>query len=204
MKNAWRWIVPALALVILIAAAALLYGRLSVPYAPDRTEKTAAQQNAQQDEKKTDADSAQQPEPQADAAPDFEVLDADGNTVRLSDFRGKPVVVNFWATWCPPCRSELPGFENLYAEYGDRVTFLMVDLTDGSNDTVESVKSFVAENGFTFPVYFDTEHSAADAYGINAIPVTIFVRADGTLEAQQVGTMQENMLRAYLEDLLSE
>ena len=220
MKNAWRWIVPAIALVIVIAAAAFLYPRLAVRYEPDRGDRPASASNEKRekgedvqdetpssDAPDTDAPSTDTPapvKPSADAAPDFEVLDMDGNTVRLSDFIGKPVVVNFWATWCPPCRSELPGFDSLCAEYGDRVVFLMVDMTDGSNDTVESVKSFVKDSGYTFPVYFDTEFSAADAYGINAIPVTVFVRADGSLFTQQVGAMQESILRAYLDDLLNE
>ena len=113
-------------------------------------------------------------------------------------------MINFWATWCPPCRSELPAFESLYAEYGDRIDFMMVNLTDGERDTVSVVQDFVAEQGYTFPVYFDTEFSAADAYQIYSIPVTVFVRADGTIAAQQIGAMQESNLRAYLEDLLAE
>lgn len=202
MKKAWRWIVPAIALVLVIAAAGFLYPQLAVRYAPDRGEKSAsAAQTAVPEESAAPLESAE-PDTGADLAPDFTVVNAEGSPVSLSDFAGKPVVVNFWATWCPPCRAELPGFDSLYAEYGDRVEFLMVDMTDVANDTVTGVKEFVAENGFSFPVYYDTEFSAADAYAINAIPVTIFVRADGTLAAQQIGSMQESQLRAYLDELL--
>lgn len=83
------------------------------------------------------------------------MLDADGNTVRLSDMFGKPVVINFWATWCPPCKRELPDFDRLCREYGDRVVFMMVNLTDGRRDTVDGTKKFVSEKGYTFPVYFE-------------------------------------------------
>jgi thiol-disulfide isomerase/thioredoxin len=114
------------------------------------------------------------------------------------------VVVNFWATWCPRCRSELSAFDTLNAEYGDRVTFMMVNLTDGERDTATGVKAFVAAEGYSFPVYYDTAASAANAYEIYSIPVTVFIRADGTLARQQIGAMQESQLRAYLDDLLGE
>lgn len=94
-------------------------------------------------------------DPNKNTAPDFPVLDADGNTVRLSDMFGKPVVINFWATWCPPCKRELPDFDRLCREYGDRVVFMMVNLTDGRRDTVDGTKKFVSEKGYTFPVYFE-------------------------------------------------
>lgn len=80
-------------------------------------------------------------------APDFPVLDADGNTVRLSDMFGKPVVINFWATWCPPCKRELPDFDRLCREYGDRVVFMMVNLTDGRRDTVDGTKNLFRRKG---------------------------------------------------------
>ena len=202
MNKALRWLVPAVALVILIAAAALLYPRLAVRYdARDGAKEPAAAQETTtpSTERETAA-----PETASDLAPDFAVDNGQGSITKLSDFAGKPVVVNFWASWCPPCRSELPAFDSLYAEYGDRIQFMMVDLTDGNRETMPGVKVFVTEQGFQFPVYYDTTASAANAYQIYSIPVTIFVRPDGTLAAQQIGAMQEATLRAYLEDLLEE
>lgn len=122
-------------------------------------------------------------------APDFEVLDENGNTVKLSDFRGKPVVLNFWATWCPPCKAELPDFNQAAKDRADEVSFLMVNLTDGQNETVEGVKAFVLSNGYTFPVYFDTKYSAANAYRVSSIPTTYFISAEGEIVAQKVGMM---------------
>lgn len=135
-------------------------------------------------------------------APDFEVLDNDGNTVRLSDFRGKPVVLNFWATWCPPCKAELPDFDRSAATYGDEVTFLMVNLTDGGRDTVSGVREFVAANGYTFPVYFDTRYSAANAYRVSSIPTTYFINAEGEIVSYKVGMVSASELEKGIQSLL--
>ena len=94
--------------------------------------------------------------PQKVFAPDFTVYDADGNEVHLSDFRGKPVVLNFWASWCGPCKMEMPDLEKAYQEYGDQIQFMLVDLTDGSQETVEKASAFIKEQGYTFPVFYDT------------------------------------------------
>lgn len=113
------------------------------------------------------------------AAPDFTVYDEDGNPVTLSDFFGKPIVLNFWASWCEPCKTELPDFQKTYDELGDDVQFLMVNLTDGSWETLETASAYLKEQGYTFPAYYDTQVSAAMAYGVNAIPRTYFIDARG-------------------------
>jgi len=138
-----------------------------------------------------------------DYAPDFEVLDENGNTVKLSDFRGKPVVLNFWATWCPPCKAELPDFNQAAEDYAGEVAFLMVNLTDGYNETIEGVKSFISANGYTFPVYFDTQYSAATAYNVSAIPTTYLINAKGEIAGQKVGMMSAEELERSIK-LLTE
>lgn len=137
-------------------------------------------------------------------APDFTVYDAEGNEVHLSDFAGKPVVLNFWASWCGPCKSELPAFENVWQEFGGDIEFLMVNLTDGVSETVDSVSKFVSKNGFTFPVYFDTAQNAAYTYGVTSIPATALVNADGEIVAAQVGAVSEDSLRNAVLSMLSE
>jgi len=135
-------------------------------------------------------------------AVDFTVYTQDGEVVNLSDFYGKPIVVNFWATWCGPCKSELPAFEKLSTEYKDDVVFMMVNLTDGAQETVGSVSEFIMDNGYHFTVYFDTDMDAALTYGVYSIPATLFIDADGNIVASHMGAMSESTLRNYIENLL--
>ena len=131
----------------------------------------------------------------AQLAPDFTVYDLEGNAHKLSEFRGKPVVLNFWASWCGPCQSEMPTFDAAYAQYGDSIHFLMVNLTDGYEETWESATTFVANSGYSFPVYYDTDLDAAKAYGTGSIPVTYFLDAEGYLIAYGQGALSAENLQ---------
>ena len=142
----------------------------------------------------SDGDASSEGETSVNTAPDFAILDMDGKEVRLSDFFGTPIVLNFWASWCPPCKAELPDFEAACKKYEGKVTFLMVNLTDGQRETVEVAKDFVASQGYTFPVYFDTKYEAAYAYGVSSIPQTYFINADGSLEARATGMITSAQL----------
>ncbi len=135
-------------------------------------------------------------------AMDFTIYTQDNTTVNLSDFYGKPIVVNFWATWCGPCKSELPAFEQLYQEYGEDVHFMMVNLTDGAQETVKTVTKFVMDNKYTFPVYFDKDTDAALTYSVYSIPAILFIDADGNIVASHMGAMSESTLRNYIENSL--
>lgn len=135
-------------------------------------------------------------------APNFTVLDKDGNRIGLSDKFGKPIVINFWATWCPPCKQELPDFDKLYREYGNKVTFMMVNLTDGKRDTVDGTKNFVSKNGYTFPVYFDTAYEGFNAYNVSSIPQTTFIDKNGNIYTTRIGAMNEATLRSYINAML--
>lgn len=105
-------------------------------------------------------------------APDFTVYDADGNEVLLSEYFGKPIVLNFWASWCSPCQMEMPDFHEKYLEIGEDVQFLMINMTDGSRETVEIASEFIEEKGYTFPVFYDTKSDAAMTYGAYSLPTT--------------------------------
>ena len=140
----------------------------------------------------------------ADTAPDFTVLDMDGNEVKLSDFFGTPIVLNFWASWCPPCKAELPDFEEACKRYEGKVVFLMVNLTDGKRETMEEAKDFVASQGYTFPVYFDTKYEAAYTYGVSSIPQTYFIHADGSLETRATGMISASQLEQGIGMIYSE
>ena len=143
-------------------------------------------------------------EPVKQTAPDFTVYDMDGNPHKLSDFRGKPVILNFWATWCGYCEAEMPDFEEKYQQYGDQIHFLMVDVTDGAQETVEKASAFIAERGFTFPVYYDTELQAASAYNTSGLPVTYFLDAEGYFVAWQQGMLTADTLQKGIDILLAE
>lgn len=140
--------------------------------------------------------------PKKNTAPNFSVLNTSGNAVRLSDKLGRPIILNFWATWCPPCRRELPDFDKLFKEYGDRVEFMMINLTDGRRDTVAGTKRFVAEKGYSFPLYFDTRFSASNAYTVSSIPQTTFIDKNGNVFKTRIGAMNEATLRSYINTLL--
>ncbi len=136
--------------------------------------------------------------PSLQKAPDFAVLSENSEVVQFSDFAGKPIVINFWATWCGPCRSEFPAFQKAYETHGEDVHFMMINLTDGSRDTVQSVKAFAEEYRYTFPIYFDTGYNAANAYGISPIPVSVFINAEGEIVQKHTGAMTEAQLTQYL------
>ena len=143
------------------------------------------------------------PEDLPDAV-DFQMEDAEGNVIKLSDFIGeKPVIVNFWASWCPPCRAELPDFDKAYREYGDQIHFLMVNLTDGAKETKATAQALIDAEGFTFPVYFDTMGQASSGYSLYSIPVTIAISADGKLVSHQVGALSEAAVNQLVELLLN-
>ncbi|MDP2932262.1 MAG: TlpA disulfide reductase family protein [Chloroflexota bacterium] len=118
------------------------------------------------------------------AAPDFKLADLNGNTVALSDLRGKPVLLNFWATWCPPCREEVPLIEEINQEWTSKG---LVVLTVSLDDSADTVKDFVQNYGLTFTVLHDREQRVAQTYGIQGIPTTLFIDKDGNIRARTVG-----------------
>jgi len=134
---------------------------------------------------------------QAQAAPGFTVTDAEGSPVRLADFRGKPVVLNFWASWCPPCRQEMPDFDKAHSELGDEVVFMMVNL----RESVETGIGFAEGLGYGFPVYFDARGDAAAAYGVTGIPATFFIDREGNIVSKASGMISEAALLRGIEGI---
>lgn len=128
-------------------------------------------------------------------APNFTVYDLAGNEVNLTDFFGKPIIVNFWASWCGPCQMEMPDFDAAFAAYKEEIEFLIVNMTDGSRETVEKASSFIEEKGYTFPVYYDTKYNAAITYSVSSLPTTYFIDAEGNLIAHARGAIDADTLQ---------
>ena len=181
MKKTTKWLLLAVTLVVIILGAFLLYNMLSDDYKPDNLSENI-QSNSAQNSK-------------YNPAPDFAVLDYNGNKVKLSDFKGKPVVINFWATWCYYCKEEMPDFNKAFKEYPD-VQFMMIDAADGYRETVEKAKDYVEKQDFDFDVFFDTRMEAVNAYYINSFPTTYFIDKDGNLVTGVNGMINyETLLR---------
>lgn len=136
-------------------------------------------------------------------ARDFTVYDEEGNKVNLSDFKGnKPVVVNIWASWCGPCKAEMPYFENAIKIYGDEVEFLMINLTDGKRETKEKAIKFLKDNNLDMEILFDEELNAANTYNIMGIPMTIFIDINGNISYDREGMIDEDMLKTNIEKII--
>lgn len=134
-------------------------------------------------------------------AADFTVYDANGNAVKLSSLFGRPIVLNFWASWCNPCKSEMPYFQSAYESYGSNVQFVMVNLTDGQRESKDSAQTYIRNQGYSFPVYFDSSQSAVDAYSVYSIPKTYFISSSGRVVNKVFGSITQSQLKSYIQSL---
>lgn len=188
MNKKIKTIVSIFAFALFIVIAIFTYNILS--------KKTSPQNDMDITQNKDEiSQSDQDVEKEKTKAPDFTVLDADGNTVKLSDMFGKPIVLNFWASWCLACKSEMPEFDKVYKETGDDVTFMMIDLVDGQQETKEKGEQYIKKQDFSFPVYFDIKQDAADTYGIVSLPTTIFIDKDGYIITGAEGAIDAKTLK---------
>ncbi len=182
MNNKIKTLLIVVGLVALIGVAYFAYTRLAPSYQPN----------------------SQEPSGEKIESPDFTVTDPNGNSVKLSDFEGEPVVLNFWASWCPPCLAEMYDFNELYQEKGQEVSFLMVNMTDGQRETKEKAITYIDREGFAFPVYFDLDQNAAIAMEVSSIPTTYFIDRDGFIVSGYRGGIDKAMLQEGIDLINSE
>jgi peroxiredoxin len=194
------WLLPAGLALLLLAAAVVVFGPrllgraegeplVSIPAFDDEAEGNTVTSGLE------DLPAPGRP------APEFALPDLDGNTVRLSDFSGRPVVLNFWATWCAPCRLEMPELARAMTDYADRD--LMV-LAINQDETAEQVDSFLTEVGLSLPALLDAGGEVGAAYGAFFLPTTLIVGPDGIVSAVHRGILSREDLDDYLAALPAE
>lgn len=135
-------------------------------------------------------------------APDFQLKDYQGNQVRLSNFKGKPVLINFWATWCPPCRAEMPEIEAAYRKYKEKYGLVVLGI-DAREDN-SSVKKYVEDGGYSWDMPMDYEGTVIANYGVAAFPTSFFVDRQGYIRATQIGGMDKKGLEDRLTKILQD
>jgi thiol-disulfide isomerase/thioredoxin len=146
---------------------------------------------------------ASQPTVQAKAAPDFALYDLTGQSVRLSDLHGKIVVLNFWASWCPPCKAEMPDLDQIAKEFGssqDRA-FLAINLTDGIREKEADARTYINNNNFSMRVLIDNKGKTADAYGITGIPATFVIDRQGNIYQTIKGSTNRATILSYVNQI---
>lgn len=207
MKSKRNLIIAIAALVVLIAAAAFAYNVLAptvetqtLQSQGDATASDSADRNAQSAGSSAGGGDASSDE--KTDAPDFTMTTANGEEVTLESLEGKPLVLNFWASTCGPCKSEMPEFQSAYEQYGDQIQFVMVNIPDFNGETRERAFQLLEQQGYTFPVYFDDNAEAQMAYGVTSIPQTYFINPDGTVEAYASGAIDGSVLERGLQMIL--
>lgn len=131
-------------------------------------------------------------------AEDFKLKDLNGKELSLSDLKGKNVFLNFWATWCPPCRGEMPEIEKLYQETKNSdLVIVAVEIGEPLND----VKTFIDENNYSFEVLLDTDQKVSAQYGISGVPTSLFIDKEGNIVAENAGVMNIDQMKEYIKTL---
>ena len=136
-------------------------------------------------------------------APSFSLETITGDTISLADFAGQPVILNFWASWCPPCRAEMPALQAVYAEYQDEIIILAINASD--QDTVSAVEKIRSDLGLEFPILMDVGGAVQKTYKISSLPTTYYISPDGKINKIEIGgPLTEASLRIWIGKMLPE
>lgn len=178
---------------LLLIGSSLLYHKLTAN--PEIAQKTESPTNQQGSD---DEDSETVP------YMNFTVYDKDKQPVTLSSFVGKPIILNFWASWCGPCQSEMPDFEEIYNKYNGQIEFLMINLTDGGRETLDTASDYIKKQQYHFPVYYDLDMTASSTYFVSSIPQTFFIDANGQIVSYAKGAMTKTAIEDQIKRILND
>ena len=201
MKSKLNAVLIVVLAVAVLVGAWFLYRSLSASYKTDAAMTAQTEKSSAAGTQSGSAQTSAAPSAAANPAADFTVYDADGNKVSLSDYIGKPVVVNFWASWCGYCKMEMPEYQKMYETYGKDVQFLMVDLTGGGSDSKDAADKVIADGGYTFPVFYDNDSAGAYAYSVRGIPRSVFIDKTGALVSDQEGALDGATLESLIKQI---
>ena len=131
--------------------------------------------------------------------PDFLIIPDGGQAKSLAELQGKPVFINFWNTWCPPCRDEMPDLDRLYREFGQDVEFIFINILTGEK-SLPDVTKFLSDHGYTIPVYLDRQGEVARVYGISGIPTTVVLSSSGEVVYASAGQISYNKAKSLIKE----
>lgn len=167
--------------VIVIVVILMLIGYGMYDYYNEKSDKRGSLQETTEQDVKIGIQKGQR-------APNFELTDLEGNAVQLSDYRGQKVLINFWATWCPPCRAEMPHMQRFYEDFNNEVVILAVNMTS-IDKGMDAILPFIEEFKLTFPIALDQEGDVMNTYQITAYPTTYAVDRQGIVRTKFIGPM---------------
>ena len=194
MKNK-KILILVLGFIVFLGVSYGLYTYLGNSYKPNEVVK---EDKGNQDDKNKIVDSSEK-----EKAIDFEIYDYEGNKVTLKDFQGKPIIINVFASWCGPCKAEMPLFENIYEAYkNEDIMLLMINMTDGQRETQKSAEDFMKNEGYTMPIYFDKDLDFSMKYNVMGIPRTLFIDKDGNIIKDHTSMIDAITLNDYIAELL--
>lgn len=215
MKKYGKLIAMAVILAAILGVAVFAYQKLqaeaNLPSLEEevKSSETEKKEDVPEDTKDNGTESektetSEDPGAKRQEAIDVTFYDSEGKAVKLSDYYGKPVVMNFWATWCGYCKKEMPDFQEVYEEYKDKVEFLFINSTDGSRETREKAETYLKEQGYTIPAFYDEDLDAVYTYSVNSLPTTMLLDKQGRVAAYAPGLVEKEALVSALDALLGE